>query len=75
MILQSSMGLGKSRCDPKGTTQRWACPTLLFTIHLHLTSTTSNQSHNCIWLFTHHLPTCTTRLVKNHLYLQTQFDI
>jgi hypothetical protein len=27
MIFQSSMGIGKSRCDvPNGTTQRWACP-------------------------------------------------
>jgi hypothetical protein len=36
MIFQSSMGWGKSTCDPNGTTQGWTCPTLLFTIHLHL---------------------------------------
>jgi hypothetical protein len=27
MIFQSSMGLGKSRCDvPNGNVQEWACP-------------------------------------------------
>jgi hypothetical protein len=37
MIFQSLMGLGKSRCNVlNGTTQGWACPTLLFIIHLHL---------------------------------------
>jgi hypothetical protein len=39
------------------------------------TSTTLNQSHNCIRLFANHLHACTTRRVKNHLYLQTQIDI
>jgi hypothetical protein len=33
MIFQSSMALGKSKCDiPSGTTQGWACPK----IHLHI---------------------------------------
>jgi hypothetical protein len=37
MIFQSSMGPRKSKCVvPNGTTQGWACPTLLFTIHLNL---------------------------------------
>jgi hypothetical protein len=31
MIFQSLMGPRKSRCDvPYGTTQRWACPNVLF---------------------------------------------
>jgi hypothetical protein len=45
MIFQSSMGLGKSRCDgPSGTTQEWAC---LFLEHHWLVSFIHVDNH-CI---------------------------